>query len=273
MLTREILDRHGGRIDISSAPGQGTTAVVRFQAVERQSLRRATPTAPALSIAGLAATREILVVDDDARVRRSVARLLAREGYVVLEAEDGLAALALLGQRDTVGLVLSDVVMPRLGGVELAQRVQVEHGLPVLLMSGYFDAQGADPALPIVAKPFVPAELLAAVARVLGRPAPAPSEASAAAEAREAVRTGRRWWWRPCCTTSPTRWRWWCRAPSSCASSARATTSSGHIAEDIHEAALSCVAMTRQALRLASPRARRKSQCRSSSWRRASSAR
>src|SRR3954469_10299052 len=81
----------------------------------------------------------VLVVDDEVAVRRFAARVLQREGYQVFEAEDGVQALEML-QNGAAGVdvVVSDVVMPRLNGVELMRELSSSRpDLPVLLMSGY----------------------------------------------------------------------------------------------------------------------------------------
>ncbi len=105
------------------------------------------------------------MVDDEPIVRRFAARVLAEEGYDVFEAPDGVEALRLLHEEvPDADAVISDIVMPRLNGVELLQALSTTHpGLPVLLMSGYASAQleGMGIAAPcaILTKPF-PAELL-----------------------------------------------------------------------------------------------------------------
>jgi CheY-like chemotaxis protein len=115
----------------------------------------------------------ILVVDDEPFVRRFAARVLEEEGFRVSEAADGAEALRLL--RDVVpdaDAVVSDIVMPRLNGVELLQILSSTHPqLPVLLMSGYAsgELQGMGIAAPcaILAKPFAPEHLVEELRRCL----------------------------------------------------------------------------------------------------------
>jgi len=108
----------------------------------------------------------ILVVDDEPAVRRFAARALLEEGYLVEEAADGAAALALVHAAvPVVHAVVSDVVMPRLDGVELLRALASSHPqLPVILMSGYAATQleGMGIAAPcgILAKPFPPRRLV-----------------------------------------------------------------------------------------------------------------
>lgn len=91
---------------------------------------------------GLLVGREtILLVEDEDLVRSLLSRLLDACGYKVLEASDGQSALALFeSHREEIDLLLTDVVMPRMGGPELAEKFQsLRPGLPVLFVSGYTD--------------------------------------------------------------------------------------------------------------------------------------
>jgi DNA-binding NtrC family response regulator len=117
----------------------------------------------------------VLVVDDEAAVRRFAARVLAREGFDVLEASDGVAALELVQSgKALVDAVVSDIVMPRMNGVELMQALSIAHpGLPVILMSGYATAAlselGIATPCSILTKPFSAERLLAEVQRCVSR--------------------------------------------------------------------------------------------------------
>jgi CheY-like chemotaxis protein len=112
----------------------------------------------------------ILVADDESAVRRFAVRVLERAGYIVAEARDGVEALELIKQGGVFGVLVSDIVMPRLNGVELMQSLSVSHpDLPVILMSGY--ATGALAELGIAApcailvKPFPSERLIEEVRR------------------------------------------------------------------------------------------------------------
>jgi two-component system, cell cycle sensor histidine kinase and response regulator CckA len=116
----------------------------------------------------------ILVVDDETAVRRFAARVLQREGYGIYEAVDGVEALEMV-QNGAAGVevVVSDIVMPRLNGVELMQALAISRPeLPVLLMTGYATGALTDLgiAVPcgIVPKPFTAERLVAEVQRCLG---------------------------------------------------------------------------------------------------------
>ncbi|MGH7506944.1 MAG: response regulator [Longimicrobiales bacterium] len=123
---------------------------------------------PTAGAAALQVRREtVLVVEDDAAVRATTARMLQRQGYDVVSTQDARIAFALCTgpERERIALVLSDVIMPNMGGIELAERlVAVRPGLRVLLMSGYSD-ENLDPAAidatgsDLLRKPFAPAQL------------------------------------------------------------------------------------------------------------------
>ncbi len=106
----------------------------------------------------------ILVVEDEPLVRRTVVLALERAGHRVLTAGDGEEGLALLRQEGHgVQLVLTDVVMPRLGGVELARALRATQSLPVLFMSGFHERQAELAGEHVLDKPFTAAQLLSAV--------------------------------------------------------------------------------------------------------------
>jgi len=116
----------------------------------------------------------ILVVDDEDIVRALVTRALREAGYQVVQAQHGAAALALLeGQCETIHLVISDLVMPGVGGREVARWVAAHcPKLPVLFISGYprsyLEAHDLyDDATPLLRKPFLPSRLLEAVRELL----------------------------------------------------------------------------------------------------------
>jgi CheY-like chemotaxis protein len=123
-----------------------------------------------------AATGEfVLVVDDEPGIRRFTTRVLEREGYSVLEASDGLEALEQLrAQAATVEVVVSDIVMPRMNGVELLEALATSYpGLPVILISGYATATlselGIAVPCSVLSKPFTAERLLEEVQRCIRR--------------------------------------------------------------------------------------------------------
>jgi two-component system cell cycle sensor histidine kinase/response regulator CckA len=134
------------------------------------SQREAPPPAPSGEPGG---TESILIVDDEPAVRRFASRVLREAGYGVDEAADGADALALIrsGSIDP-DAVVSDIVMPRMNGVELLERLSLERpALPVILMSGYATDQltrrGIVSPCGVLSKPFPPDRLLAEVRRCI----------------------------------------------------------------------------------------------------------
>jgi CheY-like chemotaxis protein len=122
----------------------------------------------------------VLVVDDEPSVRRFACRVLSQAGYGVREAADGLDALSLVrsGMTD-LDVVVSDIVMPRMNGVELLQSLSLERPrLPVILMSGYDMKQlsrlGIVSPCGVLSKPFPPEMLLAEVRRCIALEASGP---------------------------------------------------------------------------------------------------
>ena len=115
----------------------------------------------------------VLVVDDEPVVRKVAARVLLSAGYEVREVGDGQQALDFLQVGNlNVDVVVSDIVMPRLNGVELLETLSRSHpDLPVILMTGYgaadLEARGIAPPCSLLAKPFLPEQLIAEVERCI----------------------------------------------------------------------------------------------------------
>jgi two-component system, cell cycle sensor histidine kinase and response regulator CckA len=112
--------------------------------------------------------RVILVVDDEPAVRRIARLVLEKAGHCVLEAEDGQAALDLLRTYGgPLDLILCDVVMPNMSGIEFAERLKAEQpGMKVLLISGMVDESPVE-GLELLRKPFNGQVLAAAVEALL----------------------------------------------------------------------------------------------------------
>lgn len=124
-------------------------------------------------------TETILVVDDEAGVRMLARRTLERLGYVVLEAAHAIEALALLEKSgDVVDLVVTDVVMPHMSGVELAQRMRDRWPLVrILYISGVAQPDVERQGLALLPKPFAPEQLTRSVRAALDA-LPDPSDAT-----------------------------------------------------------------------------------------------
>ncbi|MGH7529539.1 MAG: PAS domain S-box protein [Gemmatimonadales bacterium] len=166
-----LVKQHGGFINIDSAPSAGTRLRVYFPVAEMVRERRGSGTHAAVP-EGSTGIETILVVEDQAQLRRATVYTLERAGYRVLTAGDGIEALELLRQHpEPIHLVFTDVVMARLGGQGLYQVDRREgRSTPFLFTSGYASARGEqplDPTLPFIAKPWNGATLLGRVREVL----------------------------------------------------------------------------------------------------------
>ena len=169
-----IVQQTGGHIWPYSEPGRGTTMRVYLPRVDAPAdpIEHPRDAAPET----LRGSETILVVEDEAPVRAVTRQLLERNGYTVLEAPDGAAALALVdgaaGGRH-IDLLLTDVIMPGMSGRELAAQLNARRpNLRVLFMSGYTDDAVVrhgmlEPGLAYVEKPFRPMALLRKVRGVL----------------------------------------------------------------------------------------------------------
>jgi two-component system, cell cycle sensor histidine kinase and response regulator CckA len=131
-----IVRQSGGTIQVESQPGAGTTFRIRLPRVEAAT-QAARPADPRGSIPG--GTETILFAEDDTAIRILVTRTLEVLGYRVLSAPDGLAALELAGRHQgEIDMLLTDVIMPSLGGHELAERLKdALPELKVAFVSGY----------------------------------------------------------------------------------------------------------------------------------------
>ena len=130
-------------------------------------------------------TETVLLVEDDPLVRRLGVRALRDAGFSVLEAGNGEEALRVAAGAGTIDLLITDVVMPALGGVELAERLHQERpDLRVLFVTGYADQRleqaCADRRAFLQQKPFTPGVLLRRVRELLDQPAASPTQSAEA---------------------------------------------------------------------------------------------
>jgi CheY-like chemotaxis protein len=165
-----IVRQSGGTIRVESALGAGTSMEVLLPAIDpRPAVERGADAPLRKPVRGLG----VLLIEDEAPVRAMAARALVDAGYRVVEAPNGEDASRKLGEApDEFAIVVSDVVMPVVGGLELLARVKAAHpALRTLLMSGYLDRPaGALDADGFLAKPFTPAALVRSVEALLATP-------------------------------------------------------------------------------------------------------
>jgi PAS domain S-box-containing protein len=170
-----LMKQHRGFVHVYSEPGQGTAVKLWFPVADVETGTGAVEAGPADALVGGAET--ILLVEDEAPIRRAARRVLEQHGYHVLLAEDGEQALSLyLTHPEAVDMVLTDLVMPRMGGRELFERVRATGStLPFLFASGYTrsDAEAADQLgvdAPFIQKPWSMGDLLRRVREALDGP-------------------------------------------------------------------------------------------------------
>jgi signal transduction histidine kinase len=163
-----IVKQSGGHVTVDSRVGHGTT----FRVYLPMSAAPIEPHLPALprTLTPLPAQGRILLVEDEAPVRELVRDVLLRAGYDVLDAADGEQALSIANGQGDLHLLLTDVIMPKMSGPQLASRfLEARPGTPVLFMSGYTDDKlgQLEPGVALVQKPLTPDVLLRRVREVL----------------------------------------------------------------------------------------------------------
>jgi PAS domain S-box-containing protein len=165
-----IVRQSGGTVTVSSEPGRGTTFKVYLPRVE-DGVEKKQTAAPALAPGG---TETVLVVEDAGALRTVIREILEDVGYTVRDADSPDSALAFVqSTRDPIHLVLTDMVMPRMSGQELARRIAaMKPETRVVFMSGYADQVAGEegtlsPDTPFLQKPFTTDALLKVLRRAL----------------------------------------------------------------------------------------------------------
>jgi CheY-like chemotaxis protein len=167
-----IVKQHGGVINCYSEIGHGTTFKIYLPRVEAEIQSEPRPTYATEMPRG---SETVLLVEDEMTVRVLAARILREQGYTVLEAANGEEGLQLAQERsgEVIHILFTDVVMPRMSGVALAEQLRVlRPGIKVLFASGYTDNAiihhgQLDPGIAFLHKPFSPAALARKIREVL----------------------------------------------------------------------------------------------------------
>jgi len=176
-----IVRQWGGDISVSNGPRSAT--VFRLFLPRLEPVAGEAPAEPAMAVETPAPAPEpqaalatILVVEDEAGIRALVRKILRRQGYEVLEAANGQDALTLCGdQAQRVDLLITDLLMPQMGGRELVERLETQgHDMKVLYVSGYTDdatvySGDLPPGTAFLQKPFTLGSLLDKVKEVLAQ--------------------------------------------------------------------------------------------------------
>ncbi len=160
----------GGYVWVSSEPGEGTSFTVCLPEVD-EKVKPVTEVRETDSVRG---AETVLVVEDDDTVRTLTCKILQRYGYSVLEAENGGSAMLICEQyKEPIHLVLTDVIMPMMSGLEFVERLHPLHPeLKILYMSGYTDEMIDSesikkPGTSFIQKPFTPLSLVGKVREVI----------------------------------------------------------------------------------------------------------
>lgn len=168
-----IVQQSGGRVEVASELGRGSRFTVLLPRVDARGAR-APSTAPG-AIAALDGRETILLVEDQESVRASIRVILTHFGYKVIEAADGELALAAAAAHPDIALLITDIVMPRMGGRELVEKLCASRpSLAVIFMSGYAEdfrqsTIGDQLSIACLQKPFAPDLLLQRIRELLGR--------------------------------------------------------------------------------------------------------
>lgn len=161
---REIVQKSGGRIEVSSTREEGTTFMMYFPTVEH--LVQVLPAASA--DVGGSQGETLVLVDDDESVRTVAAKMLRSYGYTIHVAESPAAALEMMRSLPHVDLLITDMVMPGMSGLQLKAAAQaIRPQLPVLIVSGYPDENQIGPNDKFISKPFSTKVFVTAVRNIL----------------------------------------------------------------------------------------------------------
>jgi signal transduction histidine kinase/CheY-like chemotaxis protein len=173
-----FVKQSGGFVQIESNPGQGTSVRIYLPGHEppANAATEDRPAVDSIDSAGAAHRGKILIVEDQTEVRSQIADALNERGYTLLEAGDGMAGLRVLESPEPLDLLITDVGLPGLSGIRLAEAARAwRPELPILLITGYvgksLETLRLAPNMEVLRKPFAIDELAARAQALLKRTA------------------------------------------------------------------------------------------------------
>jgi two-component system cell cycle sensor histidine kinase/response regulator CckA len=168
-----LVKQLNGYVDVASAPDSGTTVRIYFPVLDATA---AVEEARAEAVPSLGGNETILVVEDEEAIRRTIKRALEGQGYEVILAGDGEEALEVVRTQETgIHLIISDLIMPKLGGRQLFEALEREGmQVPFLFTSGYSarevqTSEDVSDDVPLLLKPWTLIDLFTRVREVLDR--------------------------------------------------------------------------------------------------------
>ncbi len=170
-----IVSQHGGFMTVESQPGMGSCFTVALPAVSGKPSPTNEET-HVIDCEQAAGNETILLVEDDAQVRKLTARILREHGYTVIEAANADEALNYAQQPETtLHILITDIILPQTDGITLANRLQtIFPHLRIVLMSGYVQrmlSDGSHPPYTVLSKPFSRHQLLTIIRQVMAEQA------------------------------------------------------------------------------------------------------
>ncbi len=172
-IVHGIINQHNGFINVYSEPGKGTTFKIYLPLIESETPVSTEIKPVAVTHGG---NETILIAEDDEAVSNVMRKILEMHGYRVMEAVDGDVAISeFLKNKDTIQLIILDIIMPRRGGMEVYREIKrIKPDIRAIFTSGYTSdvvyAKGLlDEGLDLILKPIAPDELLTRVREVLDR--------------------------------------------------------------------------------------------------------
>jgi PAS domain S-box-containing protein len=164
-MVHGLAEQFGGRFMLRSRVGEGTVAEICLPTAEHIAVSEPTPP-PALATKRYYEPLVVLAVDDDPLVLTNTVAMLEELGHTAIEASSGKRALEILGEDNSIDLIVTDQAMPEMTGAELARTIRAKWPkLSIVLATGFAETPADSIALPRLSKPFTQAELAEKIAQ------------------------------------------------------------------------------------------------------------